>query len=111
MKPYQVNLFVSFVLVIVGLWSYEASGRDFHTLSVPLIGILMSLFHRPLKANNLKFLKGSMALTMIIFILMLLPLRNTLIASNLMGATRIMIILLVLGFALVWYLKYFRSKT
>jgi len=57
MYPYRINLFLAVALVMLGLWSFQASGRDNHTLIVPALGILLSFFHRPLLNDPHKFLK------------------------------------------------------
>ncbi|NOT36798.1 MAG: hypothetical protein HOP11_05430 [Saprospiraceae bacterium] len=109
MKPYQINLYLSLLLVAVGLWSYEASGRDFHTLSVPVIGVLLSLFHRPLKSGDTKIVKGAMLATLFVFILMLLPLRNSFLSGNMMAVFRVALVLLASGIALIWYKNFIRQ--
>ncbi len=107
-KPHQINLILCFILILVGLWSYEASGRDFHTLSVPVLGILLSLFHKPLKERNEKMIKGAMLATLMIFIIMLLPLRNSFNSGNTMAMLRVSIVLVSTGIALLWYRAFLR---
>ncbi|MEO6190369.1 MAG: hypothetical protein ABIO44_08405 [Saprospiraceae bacterium] len=108
MRLYQINLILCLALVFIGLWSYEASGRDAHTLSVPVMGILLSLFHRPLKAGNEKMIKGAMASTLLVFIIMLFPLRNSILADHTMAIFRVSLVLVLCAIALIYYYRYFR---
>lgn len=110
MKAYQLNLILCFVLVGVGLWSYEASGRDFHTLSVPVLGILLSLFHKPLKESNQKMEKAAMLASLIVFIIMLLPLKNSIQGNNMMAVVRVSIVLLACGLALIMYMRILKNR-
>lgn len=107
-RPDQVNLMLCLILVFVGLWSYEASGRDFHTLSVPALGILLSLFHKPLKEGNEKMIKGAMLATLVIFVIMILPLRNSFNSGKTMAIIRVSIVLISSGLALLWYRSYIK---
>ncbi len=105
---YQINMFLALTLVFVGLWSYEASGRDLHTLSVPVLGVLLSLLHSPLKTQPQKYIKFALAASMFVFVLMLLPLRNSILAGHNMAILRVGLILVVSGWALFSY--YYRIK-
>ncbi|MEP7197375.1 MAG: hypothetical protein ABI851_12715 [Saprospiraceae bacterium] len=110
LKPYQINLSLSILLIAIGLWSYEASGRDAHTMSVPCLGILLSFFHKPVKMNNQKIIKICMVTTCLIFIILLLPLRNSILAQHNMAVLRVSIMLAGTGFALFYYYSFFKNK-
>ena len=91
MKPYQANLFNATLLVILGLWSYSASGRDTHTLIVPALGILLSFFHKPFKAENKTVAHVVVVLTFLILIVLFLPLRNSINAGNNMSILEVLL--------------------
>lgn len=80
---------MSFSLVILGLWSYESSGRDFHTLSIPLMGILLSLLHRPLQENEAKWILVALAITLIYALILIVPVMNTIKGNNPGGLVRV----------------------
>ncbi len=110
-KPYQINLFLCLALIGIGLVSFEASNRDKHTLIVPLMGILLSLFHRPLKNNESKATKWAFYSTIAIFIIMLIPFKNTLESQHIGGLWRVSLILVACLIAIILYLNHFKKST
>ena len=110
MYPYRINLFLAVALVMLGLWSIQASGRDNHTLIVPALGILLSFFHRPLLNAPERFFKIVIALTGIIFLTLLLPLKNSLESGHQMGTLRVALMLICTAAALVMYYKIWRLQ-
>lgn len=110
MYPYRINLFLAVALVMLGLWSFQASGRDNHTLIVPVLGIILSFFHRPLLNDPDKFFKIVIAVTGIIFITLLLPLKNSLESGHLMGTFRVSLMLLSTATALILYYKIWKTQ-
>lgn len=58
MYPYRINLFLAVALVMLGLWSFQASGRDNHTLIVLALGILLSFFTGLYSMPRKDFLKS-----------------------------------------------------
>jgi apolipoprotein N-acyltransferase len=107
MKPYQANLYAAIALVILGLWSYSASGRDAHTLIVPGFGILLSLFHKPFKNGNKAVAHIVVVLTFVMFLVMFMPLRNSIKGDQPMAIFRVVLMMLVLISALIIYVRSF----
>ncbi|MBK9271873.1 MAG: hypothetical protein IPM48_09755 [Saprospiraceae bacterium] len=101
---YKVNLTLSLLLVLLGLWSYESSGRDFHTLSIPVMGIILSMFHRPLKTQPFKWLPWVTALTGLYAFILLMPLQNSYSAGNQQALFRVLLMLLACLSAFCIYL-------
>ena len=107
MKPYQANLFNATLLVILGLWSYSASGRDTYTLIVPVLGILLSFFHKPFKAENKTVAHVVVVLTFLILIVLFLPLRNSINAGNNMAILRVVLMIVSCTAAMIVYIRSF----
>jgi hypothetical protein len=107
MKPYQANLFNATLLVILGLWSYSASGRDTHTLIVPALGILLSFFHKPFKAENKTVAHVVVVLTFLILSVLFLPLRNSINAGNNMAILRVVLMIVSCTAAMIVYIRSF----
>ncbi|HMS29502.1 MAG TPA: hypothetical protein PKD32_06600 [Saprospiraceae bacterium] len=113
MKPHQANLLTSAIFVIVGLWSYEASGRDLHTLSIPVIGILLSFFYKPLKENRRYALEAVGILSSLIVLLLLLPMRNTIQSTKpdkYYAVLRVSLMLAAVLYAVIIYYKEYRNR-
>jgi len=110
MYPYRINLFLAVALVMLGLWSFQASGRDNHTLVVPALGILLSFFHRPLLNDPHKFLKIVFGVTGIIFITYLCPLKISRERVHHMGTFRVSLMLVSTAVALFLYNRIWKTQ-
>jgi len=103
-EAYKLNLALSFLLVILGLWSFEASGRDLHTLSIPIMGILLSLFHKPLKGNESTFIKWISIMKGIYLVVLIMPLRNSFNGGNREALLRVSLMFIATLLTLAGYI-------
>lgn len=103
-EAFRINLALACLLVALGLWSYEASGRDSHTLSIPVMGIILSFFHKPLRLNEAAFLKWVAIITGVYLIVLIMPLRNSFNGGNMAAFLRVSLMFAATLLATIGYL-------
>jgi len=109
LSSYKVNFILAICLVLLGLWSYDASGRDFHTLSIPAMGVILSFFHKPLKNEENKWIVWILALTAVYVFILIMPLRNSMNSGNQAAVLRVSLMFTFCFLALVFYIIRYRS--
>jgi hypothetical protein len=110
-KPYQANLINFTAMVFIGLWSYSSTHLN-HALIIPAIGILLSAFHKQMKAGENLAKNIVIIITALNFISLFMPLERVISTNDIMGIMRMSLLILINLFALVvYYLNYKASKT
>ncbi|HRI00854.1 MAG TPA: hypothetical protein PK006_07380 [Saprospiraceae bacterium] len=101
MKPVQANLINCFVLVFIGLWSFQSTDFLHKTAMVPVItGIVLSAFHKGMKEGNKIAGITVLVITSLLFIALFLPLKREIEAKDYLGILRVSLMLISCAYSI-----------
>ncbi len=111
MEPHRYNTFNACVLLFVGGIGFYASHFNIHTALMPIgSGLLLLALNRHLKKNHRAVFYLVAAMTAIVAIAYLWPLKRNLNQNDHMGIVRVCSIMLSCILALLVYVKYWMEN-
>lgn len=107
MKPSQINLFNSCVLLFIGMAGFYANNFNFHTAIIPIgCGLLFLILNTWLKRNNITGFYVVLILSSVLCIAFIWPLIRNIEQKDHMGIMRISLEMLSCFLATLVYVKY-----
>jgi hypothetical protein len=108
MKPHFVNLLNAVILIVLGLWGYQASSTPSPTALIPVgFGAVFVLATPSLRRGNKAVAHVVVLLTLVLVFALVMPLRGAITRGDLVAAVRVGVMLAGCIAALVVYVKSF----
>lgn len=108
MKPHITSLINGILLVTLPFWAYFTAENPSMTFLIPVFfGVILLLLNKGIKNENKVIAHVGVALTLLIFVALIMPLRGAMNRGDNLGIMRVSILLLSTLVALISFVKSF----
>ena len=108
MKPHIINVLNALILIVLGLWGYQASANPSATALIPVgFGAVFALATPSLRRGNKVVAHVVVLLTIVLAFALIMPLRGAITRGDLVATVRVSVMLAGCIVALVVYAQSF----
>jgi len=96
------------VLVVMPAWGYLIKDAPSITSLIPAVfGVLLLACYKPIKKQNKNITHVAVVLTLLVFLLLIMPLRFVILKEDMWGTIRVSAMMITSFLALIAFVKHF----